>query len=434
LGALVFLRIESTLEDQMKSYVESEMNYLLSEYYEEDDEGDDNLQELREAIEERIGMSPKNRLSYFLQNREGRVIFDDIPRIEAPYGWRQVSLPSPPTGVPKANERGLLLYSVALQDGYVLAIGADLTPLHDVERALRTAFLWAVLGTLLFGGIGGLVLSRRFLLQVDTITQTAERIGRGTLSERVPLRSTGDDLDHLATTINGMLDHIEQLVRNIRQVSTNIAHDLRTPLGRLRQKLELLGVASADDQLREEAAAEALQQVDEILEIFSALLRIAEIEAGSIKAGFAPVALAHVMENIVSAFQPSAEERSQSIISSLEPGISLYGDRSLLTQMFANLVENALRHTPDNAEIRLTLTRAKQEIIAGVADNGPGVPPEQYGHIFKSFYRLEQSRTRTGSGLGLSLVAAIAQLHGASIRLADNQPGLAVTIHFPVRT
>jgi signal transduction histidine kinase len=231
-----------------------------------------------------------------------------------------------------------------------------------------------------------------------------------------------------------MLDHIEQLVRNIRQVSTNIAHDLRTPLGRLRQKLELLGVAGADDQLREEAAAEALQQVDEILEIFSALLRIAEIEAGSIKAGFVPVALAQVMENIVSAFQPAAEERSQSIITSLESEISIHGDRSLLTQMFANLVENALRHTPDNAEIRLTLTRVKQEVIAGVADNEPGVPPEHYGHIFKPFYRLEQSLKRTGSGLGLSLVAAIVQLHGASIQLADNQPGLAITIHFPGRT
>jgi signal transduction histidine kinase len=141
-----------------------------------------------------------------------------------------------------------------------------------------------------------------------------------------------------------------------------------------------------------------------------------------------------VMENVASAFQPSAEERNQSILSSLAPGISISGDRSLLTQMFANLVENALRHTSDNAEIRLTLTRAKEEVIAGVADNGTGVPPEQYEHIFKPFYRLEQSRTSEGSGLGLSLVAAIAQAHGAALRLADNQPGLAVTIHFPIRT
>lgn len=194
LSAIVFFSVESALETQMKSYVESEINYLLSEYYEEDDEEDDNLQELREAIEERIGMSPENRLSYFLQNSEGKAIFDDISRIEAPYGWRQVSLSSHSAGVPKLEDKELLLYSVALQDGYVLAVGADLTPLHDVENALLTAFLWAFFGTLLFGGIGGLVLSHRFLSQVDNITRAAEKIGSGTLSERVPLRYTGDDL------------------------------------------------------------------------------------------------------------------------------------------------------------------------------------------------------------------------------------------------
>lgn len=278
------------------------------------------------------------------------------------------------------------------------------------------------------------MLSQRFLFQVDTITQAAEKIGSGNLSERLPLRYTGDDLDQLVMTINGMLDRIEQLVGNIRQVSTNIAHDLRTPLGRLRQKLELLGMAGADDQLREEATAEAVRQVDEILEIFSALLRIAEIEAGSIKASFAPVDLSQVMENIVSAFQPAAEERGQSIISSLTLGISIQGDRHLLNQLFANLVDNALRHTPDSAKIQLTLTRAKAEVVAGVADNGPGVSPEQYEHLFKPFYRLEHSRTSAGSGLGLSLVAAIAQVHGAKIRLADNRPGLVVTVHFRVQT
>lgn len=433
LSAIVFFSVESALETQMKSYIESEINYLISEYEEEDDEGDDNLEELREAIKERIDISPENRLSYFLQNRDGEVIFDKVSRIEAPYGWRKVSFPSQSAGVPQPQDKELLLYSVALEDGYVLAVGADLTPLHDVEHALLRAFLWAFLGSLLFGGVGGLLLSQRFLSHVDSITRAAEKIGSGTLSERVPLRYTGDDLDHLIMTINRMLDRIEQLVGNIRQVSTNIAHDLRRPLGRLRQKLELLERAEADDQLRGEAAAEALRQVDEILEIFSALLRIAEIETGSIRAGFAPVDLAQVMENIVGAFQPAAEEQGQSIIASFEPGISIHGDRGLLNQMFANLVENALRYTPDDAKIQLTLTRAQEEVIARVADNGPGVPPEQCEHIFKPFYRLEHSRTSQGSGLGLSLVAAIAQLHGASIGLADNQPGLAVTIHFPVR-
>lgn len=138
LSALVFFSVASALEAQMKSHIESEINYLLSEYYEEDDAGDERLEELRETIEERIDMSPENRLSYFLQNREGRGIFDGITRIEAPYGWRHVSLPSHLAGVPKAKDRGLLLYSVALQDGYVLAVGADLTPLHDVMLRMHS--------------------------------------------------------------------------------------------------------------------------------------------------------------------------------------------------------------------------------------------------------------------------------------------------------
>jgi signal transduction histidine kinase len=446
LSAIVFYSVESALEAQMRSHIDSEVSYLLSEYYEDEDEDekDRRVEELREAIGERIEMTGHNRLTYHLQNRDGKVIFDEVPRIMAPYGWQQVTIPSRteatgagtagaarPPATTRATEKTLLLHAVALPDGYVLAVGADLAPVHNVEKALVTASLWAFLATLLFGGVGGLLLSRRFLSKVDAITKAAERIGSGNLSERIPLRHTGDDLDHLVTTINGMLDRIEQLVGHIRQVSSNIAHDLRTPLGRLRQKLESLSEADGDAHLREEAANAALRQVDEILEIFSALLRIAEIEAGSIKSGFTPVDLTQVMENLVSAFQPVAAERGQSMVAALEPGIVIPADRGLLNQMFANLVENALQHTPAHTTVHLALKRNTREVIARVADNGPGVPPEHYDSIVKPFYRLEQSRTSPGNGLGLSLVTAIAELHGASIQLADNRPGLSVTLRFP---
>jgi signal transduction histidine kinase len=268
------------------------------------------------------------------------------------------------------------------------------------------------------------------------MTGTAEAIIEGDLGRRIPVGGSGDDLDRLAATFNRMLDRISALMDSLRQVSNDIAHDLRTPLTRLRQKLE---VARSQGQPadRAEAVEGALQDVDAILETFSALLRIAQIEGGARRAAFRPLDLSALARNVVEAFAPSAEDAGQSL--RFEGGAPVFvdGDGELLTQMLVNLVENALRHAGPSAQVlvhvRATTDEAGAQATVSVIDDGPGVPEEERERLFDRFYRLERSRSTPGSGLGLALVAAIARLHGGLVSLCNAHPGLRVEASFAAR-
>ncbi len=283
--------------------------------------------------------------------------------------------------------------------------------------------------TLLLGAAGGIWLSQVFLYRVDAISRTAEAIIDGDLTQRVPLRGTGDDLDRLAETLNRMLDRMDRLLESVRQASNNIAHDLRTPLTRLGQRLEeaRTQVRSADGQQRALDAAKA--EVDALLGTFAALLRIAEVEAGAQRAAFRRVDLSAVVATVAEAFAPSAEEAGYTLVAEVAPGIAVHGDRELLTQALVNLVENALRHTPPGTQVRLLLRAQAGRAVMAVEDNGPGIPEAERDQVLRRFYRLDHSRSTPGSGLGLSLVAAVAELHGAELRLEDAKPGLRVVIN-----
>jgi signal transduction histidine kinase len=255
-----------------------------------------------------------------------------------------------------------------------------------------------------------------------------QRLVRVDLTRRVPVRGNGDDLDRLSQTINRMLDRMAELMESLREVSANIAHDLKTPLARLRQRLEAAQTQSPDDC---EAVLEAsTAHVDEILATFSALLRIAQIEAGTRRAGFAVVDLSDVFATVAEAFAPAAEDAGQILMASITPDLRITGDRELLTQMLANVVENAIRHTPTGTRIELTLGHYNGTILGAINDNGPGVPAEERERIFHRFHRLESSRGVAGSGLGLSLVKAVADIHGVAITAGDALPGLRVTMRF----
>ncbi|OJT25869.1 histidine kinase [Archangium sp. Cb G35] len=416
LGVIVFFGVRSSLEQQLRGQVEAEVVQLLGDYR------DDGLEELRHDIHERIEANPARRLYYYLQNPEGRVVFDPLPAIPTPDGWHTVRVPA--QGTPDATA-SVLLHSLTLEGGYKLAVAADLAPMRDATRAIRQAFGWAFLFTLVAGAVGGLWIGQRFLSQVDAITRAADRIGGGDVTGRLPTRGTGDDLDQLTAVINRMLDRIQRLLENVQQVSTSIAHDLRTPLGHLRQTLESLREEAPRDALRNEA----LRQVDAILETFTALLRIAEVESGSRKAGFEAVCLSEVLESLADAYAPVAEDNGQCLTHRLAPGLHVRGDRNLLTQLFANLVENALRHSGGGSAIHLGLEQgADGRFTATVSDTGPGIPNTEHARVFEPFYRLDASRSSPGSGLGMSLVAAIAHLHELSVTLADNAPGLVVRL------
>jgi signal transduction histidine kinase len=225
-----------------------------------------------------------------------------------------------------------------------------------------------------------------------------------------------------------MLERIQQLLEGLRQVTNDIAHDLRTPLGRLRQRLEDAREHATNTADYAAATDAAIAEADALLEIFSALLRIAQIEAGAQRSAFTEVDLSALMRSIAEAYAPSAEDSQHRLESSIADGVTLTGDRQLLAQLVSNLVENALAHTPTGSTVRVALRRLGAAIEIEVSDDGPGIPEAERGRVFDRFYRLDRSRTTAGSGLGLALVKAIASLHGLSLRLEDRKPGLAVIL------
>jgi len=278
--------------------------------------------------------------------------------------------------------------------------------------------------------VGGLVLSLGFLRQIDAIANAAEAIIAGDMRRRMPLRRGGDELDRLAATLNRMLDRITDLMETLHQVSNDIAHDLRTPLGRLRQNLEETRRSPRATVEYEQSIDQAIKESDEILETFGALLRIAQIESGMRTSGFVTVEISNLVEHVYETYRPVAEDAGMTLSMELQPGIRVEGDRELLAQFLVNLIENAIAHTGAGTKILLSLVHDGAFARLRVSDNGPGVPPSELENIFKRFYRLESSRTTSGSGLGLSLVDAIANLHLFRLRTAVDGPGLSITAEF----
>jgi len=339
--------------------------------------------------------------------------------------------------VPEAREDGgrperVRALVLDLGDGLLLAVGDDLGRIGEVEEAVATAFLWTVGLAALLGISGGIVLSRAFLARVDAIVRTAEAIIEGDLARRVPVRGTDDDLDRLAGTLNRMLDRIATLMDSLRQVSTDVAHDLRTPLSRLYQRLEGARAHAQSAADYEAAVEDAMREAEGLLETFSALLRIAQVEGASPRAGFRDVNLSAIVESVADAYQPDAEEAGHRIMIDAAPGIVVHGDQELLTQAVANLVENALRHTPAGTRIGVRLWQdSKVGAYLAVEDDGPGVDAGDLPRLTDRFYRGEHSRTTPGNGLGLSLVAAVADLHCAKLQVENTKPGLRIELLFP---
>jgi signal transduction histidine kinase len=317
--------------------------------------------------------------------------------------------------------------AVDLPDGYVLLVGDEEDRVELLDGALLRGFGWAFAGVVVLGVVGGFALSREVGRRLAAISGVAEAIIDGDLARRVPVRGSDDDLDRLAQTINRMLDRIAGLMDSLKQVSSDVAHDLRTPLTRLRNRLE---AGLADPAERDQALEGALGDLDAILDTFAALLRIAQIEGGARRAGFAACDLTEIARTVVEAFAPSAEEGGQTLVLAAAGRVPVEGDRELLTQMLVNLVENALRHAGDGARIEVRAEAAEPGPRLVVRDDGPGVPPEALPKLTERFFRLERSRSTPGSGLGLALVAAVARLHGGEVGLASPGRGLEARVIF----
>ena len=422
LGAAVFLAARSALQGQMTARIEAEAAFLHGEFRA------GGLDHLLAAIRSRErGVTA---LDYLVQDAAGAHLVGEMPAAPRRPGWTTVDVPDAKEDGGRPERVRALVSD--LGDGLLLAVGDDLGRVAEVEEAVATAFVWTVGLAALLGIGGGALLSRAFLARVDAISRTAEAIIGGDLARRVPVRGTGDDLDRLAGTLNRMLDRIGTLMESLHQVSSDVAHDLRTPLSRLCQGLEHARTHARSAREYEAAVDAALREAEGLLDTFSALLRIAQVEGASPRAGFGRVDLSAVAEAVADAYRPDAEEAGHILTASVAPGVAVHGDQELLTQAAANLVENALRHTPPGTRInvRLSADPAAGACLA-VEDDGPAVDGEDLPRLVHRFYRGERSRTTPGNGLGLSLVAAVADLHGATLRLRSAGPGLWVSLMFP---
>lgn len=382
---------------------------------------------LANQITRRINFRTKGPIFYLLQAPNSRVVVGNLPGMPPVNGVIDFE-PKQDSPEAEAERPKLMGFGLTLPDGAFLLVAQDSTRLADMQHAIVRAFAWASGLALLLAIAGGALLGTNFLRRIDTIARTSRAIMEGDLSARIPVRGTHDEIDQLIVSLNAMLARIQQLMDGLRQVSSDIAHDLRTPLGRLRQQLEDArerATTTADYQAATEAA---IEEADALLETFSALLRIAQVEAGAQRSAFAAFDLSGLVKSLGETYEPVAEDSGHALEVAADDGISFTGDRQLVAQLLTNLLENALRHTPAGTKVSLRLEKTDGGFRLLVADNGPGIPAAEHDKVFDRFYRLDRSRSTAGSGLGLAMVRAIAGLHGLSIQLEDARPGVRVIL------
>jgi len=329
-----------------------------------------------------------------------------------------------------AVEENTALAAVLVLGKLHLLVGRDLHDATMFRGRITRTLAWSALLTLALGVAGGLFITRNMLARVEAVNRTSERIIHGDLTQRVPLTGSGDEFDQLSANLNAMLDRIERLMLGMRQVTDNIAHDLRTPLARLRARLEVTLLERPDAARYGEALRETIAEADILLGTFNALLTIAEAEAGSRREAMAVVDLAEIARSVAELYEPVADDKGIALTIDSAPAIPVHGDRHLLSQAIANLLDNALKYTPAGS-ITLRARQTGETARVEVADTGPGVPADRRDAVFDRFVRLEGSRSTPGNGLGLSLVRAVARLHGGDAWLEDNNPGLKAVITLP---
>ena len=376
-------------------------------------------------VAERLRQAPLGPMYYLLEEPTGEVIAGNIPPFHGGEGRFDLKVPRPNSPSVAVHAHG-----ITLVDHEYLMVGVDAVPRREMRRFILRLFEWSSAITLVLAVAGGALMSGSLLRRIETISQTARGIMAGDFSRRIPARGTGDEFDHLVESLNAMLERNEAAMESVRRVSHDIAHDLRTPLTRLRQRLDLAQrrAQSVDEWRR--AAEGCNSDMDAILETFGGLLRIAQIESGMPAHRFTKVDLSELLRTVVEVYQPMAEGKEQRFTADVASELRVWGDRELLTQMIANIIENAMKHSPMGESIGLVATGLPGAMVVVVSDSGPGIPAEERGRVFRRFYRLERSRSTPGSGLGLSLVEAIAALHQVGIQLTDNRPGLRVTLRF----
>lgn len=383
------------------------------------------------AIERRMTAAHGDTFQYLLLDASGQRRIGTIPIAAAQPGWGKVRMREH-ASTPEHPEHAeaLMTLGTRLGDGALLVIATDG---YDVDRlgghVIRFTILWTVAITLV-ALIGGWVVGRLFLTRLAAANAVIDHIMAGSTDQRLPMIGLAPELDDLARNLNRMLDRIDGLMEGLRQVSTDVAHDLRTPLTRLRQTLEAAR-ESADREEMDAGIEVALAQTDHLLATFRAILRLAQIEGGGRRAPFEAVDLAALLATLMETYEPVATDAGHTLTIAPSGNAFVHGDPELLAQLFANLIENAILHTPAGTRVSIAVERSAEQIMVTVADNGPGVPPAECSRLTRRFYQLDPSRSRSNSGLGLAIASAITVLHRARLDIGNAVPGLRVAVTFP---
>ncbi len=381
------------------------------------------------AVNRRVDPASRTDGIYILQDSIGNVLAGNLGQwpgnVRIEDIWVNFPIRDPNTPEELGSVRAL---QFTVPGDIKLLVGRDVrSSTHFREQLLRSLNIGLAF-TAALGIIGGFIFSRTLMRRIESITRTCRRIMSGELSQRVKVTRTSDELGQLSLNINAMLDQIERLMRGMQQVSDNVAHDLRTPLTRLKSRLES-AARQTHDPVTSDAIEGAIADADSLLATFSALLRIARAEAGSQKS-FVDLDLGTIAEDVADLYGALAEEKELTFVTDIQPGVQARGDRNLIAQALANLVDNAIKYT-DTGSVSLSVQMRNNRPMFVVADTGPGIPDEFKGKVLERLFRMEQSRTSPGSGLGLSLVAAVAKSHGLDLTLSDNNPGLRIELAFP---
>jgi len=318
-----------------------------------------------------------------------------------------------------------------LPNGDHLLVGKEIDDLDAFTKKIKTAFLWGIALIFALAGVASVSVTRRTVGRIEAINTTSQAIMQSGLGKRIPLRGTRDEWDQLAENLNSMLERIEALMAEVKQVSDNVAHDLRTPLTRMRGRLEKAHARQRNGNLDQSLIDDTMADLDAVLRMFSSLTRISQIEAGDRTSAFRTVNLSEIASEVVELFDAAAEHKHAHLAAVVDQHVLVTGDRDLLFDAVSNLVDNAIKYGREAGRVTVEVTRNGGALIS-VADDGPGIPISERQNVFKRFYRLEQSRGTPGNGLGLSLVAAVARLHGAGVEMMDNAPGLKLWIRFPL--
>lgn len=432
LFAFIYTYEMNRLQTQVVDYMRLQYTYLLDEYKQNGSVG------VEARIKELIADDSDGNEIYLLVNQKYEKLAGNLnewpaaAERESPFEkeghWVRFHIEGAHSS-PKGIEVKAIM--IPLSKWRYLLVGQSMQSNERIEQTIVQTFWASLIFTLMMAFIGAIIMTRSVMRRINVINRSAYTIMHGNLSVRIPFTKGGDEFDELSSNLNAMLDKIEMLLGSLSQFANNIAHDLRSPLNRIINRLDA-GLRTIEDENPAKKLLEKnISDMQELVSTFNSILKISELEANTEFRSFEACDLHKIIGNLVEFYEPYAAEKGSRIESDIHGKLVIFGEKNLLTQAFANLLDNALKFTPQNGVVRISAITGKDHTDIVITDNGPGIPQEYRNKVFEKFFRLEQSRNTKGNGLGLSLVAAIARIHNADISLNDGHPGLSVNVSFP---